>query len=144
MKAAAWVKTVLVLMASGVFAAQVYAISDSQKEAIAERIKPVGEVCVEGDASCASASASAGGAQAARSGEEIYNTACTACHATGAAGAPKLGDSAAWADRIAKGKETLYDHSINGFNGMPAKGLCMDCSDDELKATVDYMVENSQ
>lgn len=81
---------------------------------------------------------------AGRSGEEIYKTKCATCHATGAAGAPKLGDATAWAPRLEKGIETLYQSSINGFQGMPAKGLCFDCSDAELKASVDYMVENAK
>ena len=118
------------------------AISDKQRAGIEERIAPVGSVCLEGDSSCGTAVAATGGA--AKSGEDIYNSSCMACHASGAAGAPKLGDVAAWAPRIGKGVETLYSSAISGFNGMPAKGLCMSCSDDELKATVDYMLENSQ
>lgn len=144
MKTAAWVKTGMALVLSGLLAAQAMAISESKKAAIAERIKPAGEVCVEGDSSCASGVAAAGGTAAARSGKEVYDASCMACHATGAAGAPKTGDAAAWADRLAKGKDTLYNNSINGFNGMPAKGLCMTCSDDELHAAVDYMLENSK
>jgi cytochrome c5 len=66
------------------------------------------------------------------------------CHASGAAGAPKFGDAAAWGPRIGKGMDTLYSNAINGFNGMPAKGLCMDCSDDEVNAAVDHMTSNSQ
>lgn len=104
---------------------------------IAERVAPPGEVVKQG----ATAPAAGGGA---RSGEEIYQTKCTACHASGAAGAPKLGDKAAWEPRIAKGLDTLHAGAINGFLGMPPKGLCMDCSEDELKATVDYMVESSK
>ena len=104
---------------------------------IAERIAPPGEVIAQG----ATVQASSGGA---RSGEEIYQTKCSVCHASGAAGAPKFGDAAAWEPRIGKGMDTLYTSAINGFLGMPPKGLCMDCSDAELKDTVDYMVENSQ
>jgi cytochrome c5 len=60
---------------------------------------------------------------------------------SGAAGAPKYGDAVAWAPRIAKGKDALYESTYNGLNGvMPARGTCMDCSDEELQATVDYMV----
>lgn len=85
-------------------------------------------------------------AQAAgpRSGEDVYASKCAACHVSGAAGAQKLGDKAAWAPVIAKGIDVLYTNTISGFNGMPAKGLCFDCTDDELKAAVDYMVEQSQ
>ena len=67
-----------------------------------------------------------------------------ACHATGAAGAPKVGDKAAWAPRISQGMATLVKHSIQGFNAMPPKGMCMDCSDDEIKAAVEYMVGQSR
>ena len=60
-------------------------------------------------------------------------------------GAPKFGDAAAWAARVdAKGLETIYANAINGIGMMPAKGTCMSCSDDDIKATTDYMVENSQ
>lgn len=85
-------------------------------------------------------------AQAAgpRSGEDVYESKCAACHISGAAGAQKLGDKAAWAPVIAKGIDVLYTSTISGFNGMPAKGLCFDCTDDELKAAVDYMVHQSQ
>lgn len=143
MKSAAWLKLGVALLLSGVVSTQVWAVSEAKKQAIAERIKPVGSVCVEGDSACASASAAAGGA--ARSGEEIYNASCTACHSTGAAGAPKIGDAADWGKRLAdKGLDTLHDHAVKGFNGMPPMGLCMSCSADEIHATVDYILEKSK
>jgi len=81
-------------------------------------------------------------------GKAVYDQACMACHAQGVAGAPKMGDTEAWKDRIAKGKETLYEHSINGFQGeagvMPPKGGFANLSDEEVKAAVDYMVEQAQ
>lgn len=110
------------------------------KDEVAGRISPIGDLCMSGD-ECAAAPVVV--ASGPRTGEEVYNT-CAACHSTGAAGAPKFGDVAAWAPRIAQGAETLYTHSIEGFNGMPAKGLCGNCSDDEIKAAVDHMVANSQ
>lgn len=110
------------------------------KDDIADRISPAGHLCMSGDDCAAAPIAVASGP---RSGEDVYNT-CAACHNTGAAGAPKLGDVAAWAPRIAQGAETLYTHAIGGFKGMPAKGLCGDCSDDEIKAAVDHIVANSQ
>ena len=121
-------------------------LSDKQRAEIEERIKPVGEVCLEGDNNCGGAAVAAAGGGAARSGEDVYNAACMACHSTGAAGAPKLGDVAGWADRIAKGNDALYSSGINGIagTGMMAKGGCMNCSDDETKAAVDYMVAGSQ
>lgn len=107
-----------------------------------ERLRPVGNVRIEG----ASTVASEGGqAQSvARSPEQIYNTYCLACHMTGAAGAPKLGDKSAWSPRIAKGVETLVANAIKGINAMPAKGTCMDCSDEDIKATVEYIVGQSK
>ena len=57
---------------------------------------------------------------------------------------PKMGDVAAWSGRLAKGIEQVYANAIGGINGMPAKGLCMSCSDDDVKAVVDYIVDNSQ
>jgi cytochrome c5 len=81
-------------------------------------------------------------------GKEVYDAACFICHATGVAGAPKLGDSADWAPRIELGTELLNKHAIEGFMGeaglMPPKGGRMDYSDDDVKAAVDYMVNNSQ
>jgi len=77
----------------------------------------------------------------ARDGQTIYKTSCFACHDAGVAGAPKLGDAAAWAPRIAKGNDALYSSLQNGLNAMPPKGTCMNCSDDELKAVLDYMIE---
>lgn len=116
----------------------------SEKNAVAERIKPVGEVCLQGEPCAAAAPAAAGGG-AGRAGEQIYTTSCTSCHATGAAGAPKVGDTAAWGARLTErgGKDGLYKSAISGFKGMPAKGLCMDCSDAELKGAVDYMLSKS-
>jgi cytochrome c5 len=81
---------------------------------------------------------------AARSGEAVYNAACMACHATGAAGAPKLGDKAAWSPRVAQGDATLFKHAMEGFKGMPAKGGCADCSDAEVKAALNHLVSNSK
>lgn len=77
-------------------------------------------------------------------GEAVYEKNCSACHKSGIAGAPKIGDTAAWSDRIAKGKDSLYDNSINGYKGMPAKGGNASLSDEDVKAAVDYMVEESQ
>lgn len=119
------------------------AFASQEKETIEDRLKPVGEVCMAGD-DCAAAVQVAAAGGGARSGADVYDTKCATCHATGAAGAPKLGDVAAWAPRLGKGMDVLYTSAISGFNGMPAKGLCFDCSDDELKASVDHMVENSK
>ena len=77
---------------------------------------------------------------ASADGQKIYQKSCQACHATGAAGAPKLGDKDAWAPRIAKGNDALLSSVTNGLKAMPPKGTCMSCSEDELRATVEYMV----
>ncbi|WP_245583219.1 c-type cytochrome [Oceanospirillum beijerinckii] len=111
------------------------------KDAIAERLKPVGDVCLQGqDCGGAAPAAAAGG----KSPEDLYATVCGACHNTGAAGAPKKGGAGAWAPRISQGMDTLYNHAINGFNAMPAKGGNPSLSDDEVKSIVDYIVENSK
>lgn len=70
----------------------------------------------------------------------IYNGICAACHAGGAAGAPKTGDKAAWGPRIAQGKETMYKNALAGKGAMPPKGGAGNLSDAEIKATVDYLV----
>ena len=120
-------------------------LTDAQRAEIEQRIQPVGQNCMVGDNSCGGAAAAAA-SSGPRSGEEVYNAACMACHSTGAAGAPKYGDVAGWADRIAKGNDVLYASGINGLpgTGMMAKGGCMNCSDEEVNAAVDYMVVGSQ
>ena len=79
-----------------------------------------------------------------KNGTEVFEGTCKACHGLGIAGAPKAGDSAAWAPRIAKGKATLYEHALKGFTGtagvMPAKGGRTDLSDDLIKQAVDHIV----
>ena len=79
-----------------------------------------------------------------RDGATIYNTVCTACHATGVAGAPKTGDKAAWAPRIATGNAALLKSATDGKNAMPARGGAADLTDAELKAAVDYLVGKSK
>ena len=91
---------------------------------------------------------SASGAMAATPGDVTFHKVCFACHATGAAGAPKVGDKAAWAPRIKKGIDTLLKHAENGFHGnsgvMPPRGTCMQCSNDDLKAAIEYMISQSK
>jgi len=119
------------------------------EEIVVENIKPVGEVYIAGESEPEAAPAPAADAAAtadagAKSGEQVYNSNCVACHGTGAAGAPKLGDTAAWAPRIAAGMDSLLANATNGLKAMPPKGLCMTCSDAELQGAVEYMVNNSQ
>ena len=84
-------------------------------------------------------------AQAERTGEEVYNGPCKICHMAGVAGAPKLGDKAAWAPRIAKGMDALMVSATKGTaKGMPPRGTCMNCSDAELKAAIEYMTSKAK
>lgn len=108
------------------------------------RIQPVGRVCFEGGEACDVTARSSGPAagDGPRDGEAVYNAVCHTCHATGLLGSPMLGDAGAWGPRIAKGKDTLYTHAINGFNAMPAKGGA-DIVDEEVQNAVDYMMAES-
>ena len=124
------------------FTLSMYASASSVEDAIADRLKPVGSVCMSGS-DCAAAPVAAA-PSGPRTGEQVYSGACGTCHGAGIAGAPKFGDAAAWGSRVGKGIDTLYANAIGGINGMPAMGLCMDCSEDEIKAAVDYMVDGSK
>ncbi len=134
-----WI-TVAGVMAT-VAATVAIAATDLEQELI-DRIKPVGEVCIQGKNNCAAPVAAV--ASGPRSGEQVYGAACVACHDSGVAGAPKITVAADWAPRIAQGEETLISHAINGIRGMPPKGTCMNCSDEEIKLAVEYMVGKSQ
>ncbi|GGX05294.1 hypothetical protein GCM10007242_08250 [Pigmentiphaga litoralis] len=76
----------------------------------------------------------------ARSGASVYSVSCASCHTYGMRGAPKLTDKAAWAPRLAQPPGTLTTHVIKGLGWMPPRGTCSTCTDDEIKAAVDYMV----
>ena len=76
----------------------------------------------------------------ASKGKSVYDSACTACHSTGVAGAPKLGDKAAWAPRLQQGNDVLYQSSLKGKGAMPPKGGNTALSDADVKAAVDFMV----
>lgn len=95
----------------------------------------------------AAGDAAAGGADLAL-GQSVYEGKCKACHATGAAGSPKLDDKANWAPRIAQGMDTLVKHALEGFKGtvgyMPPKGGFATLTDDEVKAAVAYMVSQAK
>ena len=78
---------------------------------------------------------------ASADGAKTYKKACKMCHGSGMMGAPKFGDKAAWADRVAKGNDTLNDHAINGFGKMKPKGGKKSLSDEDVKAAVAYMVD---
>lgn len=119
------------------------------KAAVAERIRPVGQVYLPGEELEASAPVveavdAPEPVAAAMSGPQVYNSACVACHGAGVAGAPIPGNREQWAPRIAQGLDVLTDHAINGFSGslgyMPAKGGRMDLSDEDVVAAVEYMI----
>jgi cytochrome c5 len=110
--------------------------SAMSENAIANRLKPVGEVRVVAGGD--DAASGAGG------GEQLFNSVCQACHAAGIAGAPKTGDKAAWKARIAQGIDTLYASAINGKNAMPAKGGAAGSPDEDIKAAVDIMVSKAK
>ena len=105
---------------------------------IRERLEPFGALCRAGsDCGQAAAPVSSG----PQSGEDVYNQFCFACHATGASNAPLFADSEAWQPRIAKGMEVMVGSTLNGLGLMPPRGTCMSCSDDELGAAVQFMVD---
>jgi cytochrome c5 len=122
-----------------------------QQELLA-RIAPVARIAVAGeDNSALAAPAAAAEAVVAAEdlpGETVYNQACVACHGAGIAGAPKFGDVAAWAPRIAQGADTLHTHALQGYQGkggyMPPKGGRTDLSDQSVINAVDYIVAASQ
>ncbi len=123
-------------------------IAPPVKEAIAGRdnsalaIKPA-----EGNAE-GGASGTAVAAAMPQNGTQLFEQTCNVCHGQGIGGAPKAGDKAAWAARIAEGKAMLYEHALKGFQGkagvMPPKGGRMDAPDDLVKQAVDHMVQMAQ
>jgi cytochrome c5 len=75
-----------------------------------------------------------------RLGETVFQQACFACHGTGLNGAPVIGDTYEWEDRINKGLPLLLENTLKGLNNMPPRGACADCSDEEIAAAVDYLI----
>jgi cytochrome c5 len=116
--------------------------------AVAERIKPVGEVAVSNGSKVMDTLIPAANAAGADKGKATYEGTCAVCHGAGIAGAPKFGDKAAWAPRITQGADTLHTHALKGFQGkvgmMPAKGGNAALPDADVKAAVDYMVEKAK
>ncbi|MGB1884158.1 MAG: c-type cytochrome [Gammaproteobacteria bacterium] len=126
--------------------------SQSPNEMVQSRIAPMGQVNTSGEtmamestAAVSAPTAEAAPVAAGDLGKSTYNSVCFACHAQGIAGAPKYGDATAWADRLAKGRDTNVANAINGFTGsaglMPAKGGNPALSDEAVAAAVDYMLE---
>jgi cytochrome c5 len=128
--------------------------NEAVRAQLAQRIEPVGRVALTGEepsgpeTAAPAVVAQAEPAETAMTGPQVYNSACVACHGSGAAGAPMLGDQDAWAPRIAKGMDVLNQHAIEGFQGetgfMPPKGGRTDLPDEAVIAGVEYMVEESR
>jgi len=122
------------------------------RNSVEQRIQPLSRVAVAGKDNSAlaivetkPAGQGASALPVPKTGTEVFEQVCSACHAQGIAGAPKAGDAAAWGPRLAKGKDTLYEHALKGFQGqtgvMPAKGGRVDVPDDLIKQAVDHMME---
>ena len=128
--------------------------SDEYKAAVAERIKPFGQVYMPGEEQEAKApqvetAVEPAPVETVMTGPQVYNAACNVCHGNGVGGAPIVGDTDAWAPRIAKGVDVLKDSAINGFSGdaptpMLPKGGRVDLSDGEIHDAVEYMVQESR
>ncbi len=119
----------------------------SDGSGIAARIAAVGQIKTA-QAQSSTTTPVASTTEAAVDGLKVYQSACIACHGAGVAGAPMVGNAAAWTDRIAAGNDSLYANAIHGLVGssgvMPAKGGNPTLSDAEVKAAVDHMVSQSQ
>jgi cytochrome c5 len=156
----------LAVVAIGIFAfSRIVASHTQDRQVLSEaeygkrvqaRIAPPSQVAIAGQdnsalaikANAAPPGGSASVAAIPKNGAELLQQTCDACHGQGIAGAPKIGDKAAWAPRVAEGKATLYEHAIKGFQGhggvMPPKGGRTDISDDLVKQAVDQMVQMAQ
>jgi cytochrome c5 len=109
--------------------------SDNSPQAVAQRLKPVAD---EGFTL-----KDANAPKVYKSGDEVYKSTCAACHATGAAGAPKFGDAGAWKARIAQGYDTLAKHALQGLRAMPPKGGNPDLDDVEVERAVVLMANSA-
>ena len=152
--ALAGVAVILIIIGQIVHAYQPSEATDTQARAASERIMPVGGDYAGATGRAAMQEEAAAAAKAASSqvayggttdGKTIFGQLCTTCHSTGAAGAPKITDKAAWAPRVAEGIDTLVKHAIDGYTGpdgnhMPAKGGNPALSDAQVEATVKWMV----
>ncbi|TYL46885.1 c-type cytochrome [Marinomonas sp. IMCC 4694] len=83
-------------------------------------------------------------AYAERSGEQVFYTYCIACHMSGVAGAPKLGSKADWQPHIDKSMATLLKNAISGIKAMPPRGMCSNCTDNEIQNTIQFMIDSTE
>jgi cytochrome c5 len=118
----------------GIFSVLAVQAQEMSEDDIKARIQPIGKVHIAG----AKAEVASLGP---RSGSDIYVKACVACHSVGVLNAPKLQDAADWAPRMEQGFDTVWKNAINGIGAMPAMGTCGDCSDDDIKAAIEHMIE---
>ena len=134
------IKKILVAQAA-VVALWAVSAQAATNDDIAERLKPVGEVCIQGEECAAAGPAAAAAGGGGLSGEEVVGKFCTACHGSGLLNSPKVGDTAAWQARADEkgGLDALLANAITGINAMPPKGTCASCSDDELMAAIKQM-----
>ncbi|WP_245662954.1 c-type cytochrome [Endozoicomonas arenosclerae] len=135
----------LIALIGGLFSILAFAkpveLDEISRKEVAERIAPVSSVCKEGEECAANASAVASTSSGPRSGEQIFNQFCTACHTTGLLGAPKKDDKAAWETKLSAAGDfsKLLGNAISGIGSMPPKGTCMDCSDEEMSNAIEFM-----
>lgn len=123
--------------------------TDFDREQIKQRIAPVGQVRIEGEAAegvqAVAEPVAEAATAAAPSGEKIYKQYCAVCHRSGLAGAPITGKKSHWEPRLAKmSVEELTASAIKGKNAMPARGTCTSCSDDDIRAAVEYMLPKDE
>lgn len=130
------------IIAMVIMMTQVAIANPTREQVIQANTAPIGQVNVAGASERAAAAAAA--ASAPLTGEQLYKKDCAFCHDNGTAGAPKYGDAAAWAPHLAKGMDVLKEHALKGFQAMPARGLCPQCSDEETLSALDYLLKSVQ
>jgi len=139
--------TILIAILSNVFASYSLHPSEQYKQEIQkrenQRTKPVANINLASNPTIKQETPIITASAGKLSGEEVYNAVCMSCHTSGVAGAPVIGKSDQWAERIAQGKQSLYSNAINGIGVMPAKGGASNLSDDNIKDAVDYIISES-
>lgn len=128
----------LLLLFSALLISQTCWADPTSPESIDARTAPIGHINV--DKKSAPVSEAKPQVVKKRGGKEIYNTHCAACHSSGVAGAPKFANADDWKPRLKKGLDAITTSAINGINAMPKNGTCNDCSREDIKATIEYML----